>query len=124
MKTKEELAALKAEVETLNNKLSELSEEELEDVTGGVGFHTLIPFLANTASEGDTGRVRVAILRGESGLTGAPIDTELEEKLPGGEGLKHGKGLPESSIIVGDYNKDVQHYMDGLINPEWAFRGR
>ena len=36
MKTKEELNALKEEVETLNKKLHELSEEELEHVTGGV----------------------------------------------------------------------------------------
>ena len=35
MKTKEELSALKEEVETLNKKLAELSEEELEQVSGG-----------------------------------------------------------------------------------------
>ena len=35
MKTKEELKALKEEVETLNKKLAELSEEELEQVSGG-----------------------------------------------------------------------------------------
>ena len=36
MKTKEELNALKEEVETLNKKLAELSEEELVQVTGGI----------------------------------------------------------------------------------------
>ena len=36
MKTKEELNALKEEVETLNKKLAELNEEELAQVTGGV----------------------------------------------------------------------------------------
>ena len=36
MKTKEELTALKMEVETLNKKLAELSEDELEMVSGGV----------------------------------------------------------------------------------------
>ena len=36
MKTKEELNALKEETETLNKKLAELTEEELEQVTGGV----------------------------------------------------------------------------------------
>ena len=36
MKTKEELTALKEEVETLNNKLAELSDEELAQVIGGV----------------------------------------------------------------------------------------
>ncbi len=37
MKTKEELNALKEEFETLNKKLSELTEEELEEVNGGTG---------------------------------------------------------------------------------------
>ena len=35
MKTEEELNALKEEVETLKKKLAELSEEELEQVSGG-----------------------------------------------------------------------------------------
>ena len=35
MKTKEELNALKEEVETLNEKLAELTDEELEKVSGG-----------------------------------------------------------------------------------------
>ena len=34
-KTKEELNELKNEYETLNNKLKELTEEELSEVTGG-----------------------------------------------------------------------------------------
>ncbi len=36
MKTKEELNALKAEVETLNKKLAELTDEELAQVSGGL----------------------------------------------------------------------------------------
>lgn len=36
MKTKEELSALKEELENLNKKFEELSEEELKQVTGGV----------------------------------------------------------------------------------------
>ena len=36
MKTQEELNALKEEVETLNKKLAELTEEELAQVTGGI----------------------------------------------------------------------------------------
>ena len=36
MKTAEELNALKEEVETLNKKLAELSEEDLEQVSGGI----------------------------------------------------------------------------------------
>ena len=35
MKTKEELNVLKEEVETLNKKLAELTEEELAQVSGG-----------------------------------------------------------------------------------------
>ena len=35
MKTKEELNALKEEVETINKKLHELTEEELAQVSGG-----------------------------------------------------------------------------------------
>ena len=35
MKTKEELNALKEEVETLNKKLHELTDEELAQVSGG-----------------------------------------------------------------------------------------
>ena len=37
MKTKEELNALKKEVEKLREKLAELTEEELEQVTGCTG---------------------------------------------------------------------------------------
>ena len=35
MKTKEELKELKNEYETLNNKLKELTEDELKEVVGG-----------------------------------------------------------------------------------------
>ena len=36
MKTKEELNTIKEEVEALNKKLRELTEEELEQVNGGL----------------------------------------------------------------------------------------
>ena len=36
MKSKEELNALKEEIETLNKKLAELNEDELEQVAGGI----------------------------------------------------------------------------------------
>ena len=39
MKTPEELTALKEEVETLNKKLHELTEEEMAQVAGGVDFN-------------------------------------------------------------------------------------
>lgn len=35
MKTQEELISLKEEVETVSRKLNELTDEELEQVTGG-----------------------------------------------------------------------------------------
>ena len=35
MKTNEEINALKEEVETLNKKLAELSDEELTQISGG-----------------------------------------------------------------------------------------
>ena len=41
MKTAEELNALKEEVEALNKKLAELTEEELAQVTGGGNFADL-----------------------------------------------------------------------------------
>ena len=41
MKTAEDLNALKEEVEALNEKLHELTEEELAQVTGGEGAVTL-----------------------------------------------------------------------------------
>ena len=40
MKTLEELNALKKEVETLNAKLAELTEEELEQICGGINWLT------------------------------------------------------------------------------------
>ena len=38
MKTQEELNALKEEVETVSKKLHELTEEELEQVAGGIDY--------------------------------------------------------------------------------------
>ena len=44
MKTKDELTALKAEMETLNRKLAELTDDELEQVSGGaiLGYYDTI----------------------------------------------------------------------------------
>ena len=44
-KTKEELNKIKEEVEAVNEKCRELTEEELEQVTGGLAFskHGLAP---------------------------------------------------------------------------------
>lgn len=55
MKTKEELNKLKQEVEALNKKLSELSEEELKQVCGGT-------------TEGDNQNFKVGIFPGLPGF--------------------------------------------------------
>ena len=49
MKTKEELNALKEEVENVNRKLHELSEEELEQVNGG--FENLIKLISGLVAQ-------------------------------------------------------------------------
>ena len=57
MKTKEELTALKEEVETVSKKLHELTEEELAQVSGGglpdyfepVGELPVVGFVPHTA---------------------------------------------------------------------------
>ena len=43
MKTKEELNALKKEVETLNKKLAELTEDEMQQVAGGMLLRDFVP---------------------------------------------------------------------------------
>ena len=43
MKTKEQLNALKEEVEAVNKKLAELNEDELTQITGGVTFEGMHP---------------------------------------------------------------------------------
>ena len=50
-KTKEELNTLKQEYETLNNKLKELTEDELNMITGGTNLANIIGGIAtiNTA---------------------------------------------------------------------------
>ena len=52
MKTKEELNALKEEVETVNEKLHELTKEELAQVTGG-GWENATVKVYNGLVEGD-----------------------------------------------------------------------
>ena len=43
MKTQEELNTIKEEAETLNNKLSELTENELNKVVGGIRLQRAFP---------------------------------------------------------------------------------
>ena len=56
MKTPEELNALKKEVEALNKKLVELTEEELAQVTGGV-----LPFSDETVFQGSSSKTESPI---------------------------------------------------------------
>ena len=65
MKTKEELNALKEEVETLNKKLNELTEEELKQVSGGWGYKEYEVFLpASENGEGEKPGCNVAFFPG------------------------------------------------------------
>lgn len=53
MKTKEELNALKEEVEALNKKLHELTDEELAQVTGGWVYQDIEITLESENGEGE-----------------------------------------------------------------------
>ena len=54
-KTKEELNALKEEVEAVNEKLQELTEEEIAQVNGGVGPTIDRPGRGQPGAEGYSG---------------------------------------------------------------------
>ena len=49
MKTKEELNTLKEEVETVSKKLHKLTEEDLEQVTGGLAHYYSRDFVPTLA---------------------------------------------------------------------------
>ena len=51
MKTQEELNALKEEVEAVNEKLAELTEEEIAQVSGGVLNHYGLPAIGRLGDE-------------------------------------------------------------------------
>ena len=51
MKTKEELNTLKEEVETLNKKLAELSEDELKQVVGGYNGYEIFFYNSQNLSD-------------------------------------------------------------------------
>ena len=79
MKTKEELNALKEEVEALNKKLAELTKEELEQVTGGSTDESIDDIIQRQSDE---------IRRALEGLLNPPaayhhaIDTNKPSPLP------------------------------------------
>lgn len=62
MKTKEELNVLKGEVEALNKKLAELTEEEMKQVSGGiiVPVHEVENWLP-IAESGDGGDMQIVL---------------------------------------------------------------
>lgn len=69
MKTKEELNAIKNEVETLTRKLAELNEDELKRVAGGWGYQEFEVFLPGSEqSEGEKLGDQVAFFPGLSGF--------------------------------------------------------
>ena len=67
MKTKEELNALKEEVETVSRKLHELTEEELAQVSGGYEIFFYFKKLSETGEEGKKGN-NVGFFPGLSGF--------------------------------------------------------
>ena len=79
MKTKEELNALKEEVETLNKKLHELTEEELAQVTGGVSKEAIFKVI-DTCYAWVPGSIRTAIKNAYTTL-GSKAARKLGEKL-------------------------------------------
>ena len=68
MKTKEELNALKEEVETLNKKLAELTEEELAQVSGGWVYRDIEISLESENGEEEKQGFNVAVFPGLSGF--------------------------------------------------------
>ena len=68
MKTREELNALKEEVETLNAKLAELSEEELAQVAGGWVYQDIEISLESKNSEEEKKGYNVGFFPGLSGF--------------------------------------------------------
>ena len=68
MKTKEELNALKEEVEALNKKLDELTEEELAEVVGGWVYRDIENSLESENGEGEKKGYNFAIFPDLSGF--------------------------------------------------------
>ena len=85
MRTKEDLNALKEEVETLNNKLAQLSEEELEQVSGGQHQQEIN---ALNALKNYNRHVNAVAKNIEQNMTGQKIIHEKENPISGAIG-KH-----------------------------------
>ena len=88
-KSKEELNALKEEVETLNRKLHELTEEELEQVFGGVaasalavaGGKALSMGLATAYAESSAAAEAAAKARAAGKAAGLPYSIGVDNSL-------------------------------------------
>ena len=71
-KTKEELNTLKEEVESVTKKIHELTEEELEQVTGGSNVSTMLEGKVagvEITSDGQPGATATIRVRGASSVT-------------------------------------------------------
>ena len=75
MKTQEELTQIKTEYETLNNKLKELTDDELKEITGGTNFMGIIQ---GTIAVGTTGII-MGLVSPQSTNT---ADKETEPGIP------------------------------------------
>ena len=75
MKTKEELNALKDEVEAVRGKLAELTPEELAEVGGGTVVHVKGDDVAklNAAEEALQGKVAGVVVTSTSGQSGTDM---------------------------------------------------
>ena len=72
MKSKEELDALKEEINKVNEKICELTPEELEQVTGGrfggpIGEAAIAKLSANEALQGKAEGVQIITTSGQPG---------------------------------------------------------
>lgn len=92
MKTQEELYALKEEVENVSKKLSELTDEELEQVTGGSASAIAV----GVALQGRVGGVQLGSDNGQPG-EGAQI------RVRGGKSFT---GSNDPLIIIDGFAKD------------------
>ena len=75
MKTQEELNELKRECKEIANKLQELSEEELNNVIGGVGRPQSIAYLAKMFTPADFSETVKAMW----GISGVITNCKLNE---------------------------------------------
>lgn len=85
MKTKEELNAIKEEVETVNKKLAELSEEELAQVTGGInGLIPCVPIYGALSNDGRPGASMSIRVRGGGSITQSNDPLFIVDGMPAG----------------------------------------